>query len=192
MLPIGSSLEGFILIIMIGETMKRFFVGTLALIGILATTQAQAMSVWNWSIQAAPDGPISGTLITNEVGYGDGIYTLSSFTVSNSGSLSDLYLGDYDRWDSGYFDWEESVVIFITLVVFGGASSGIDCKTGTNLCLFADEMGGRGQYAQTFKMSPQEETFEAAPVPIPAAAWLFMSGLIGLVWKGRKARQSIS
>ena len=27
----------------------------------------------------------------------------------------------------------------------------------------------------------------AAPVPIPAAAWLFMSGLIGLVWKGRQA-----
>ena len=32
----------------------------------------------------------------------------------------------------------------------------------------------------------------AAPVPVPAAAWLFMSGLIGLLWKGRKARQSVT
>ena len=31
---------------------------------------------------------------------------------------------------------------------------------------------------------------QATPVPLPAAAWLFMSGLIGLVWKGRKTRQS--
>ena len=28
---------------------------------------------------------------------------------------------------------------------------------------------------------------KASVVPLPAAAWLFMSGLIGLVWKGRKA-----
>jgi hypothetical protein len=30
-----------------------------------------------------------------------------------------------------------------------------------------------------------------AVVPIPAAVWLFMSGLIGLVWKGRKAHQAV-
>ena len=30
------------------------------------------------------------------------------------------------------------------------------------------------------------------PVPIPAAAWLFMSGLVGLIWKGHKSRQSIA
>ena len=33
---------------------------------------------------------------------------------------------------------------------------------------------------------------ELTPIPVPAAAWLFMSGLIGLVWKGRKAHQSIA
>ena len=31
---------------------------------------------------------------------------------------------------------------------------------------------------------------KATVVPIPAAAWLFMSGLLGLVYKGRKARQA--
>lgn len=31
---------------------------------------------------------------------------------------------------------------------------------------------------------------QVAPIPIPAAAWLFASGIIGLVWKSRKVRQS--
>lgn len=30
------------------------------------------------------------------------------------------------------------------------------------------------------------------PIPVPAAAWLFMSGIISLVWKGRKVRQSVA
>ena len=33
---------------------------------------------------------------------------------------------------------------------------------------------------------------KASVVPLPAAAWLFMSGLIGLVWKGRKARETFA
>ena len=33
---------------------------------------------------------------------------------------------------------------------------------------------------------------KASVVPLPAAAWLFMSGLLDLVWKGRKARQSVA
>lgn len=31
---------------------------------------------------------------------------------------------------------------------------------------------------------------QVAPIPVPAAAWLFASGIIGLVWKSRKVRQS--
>ncbi|MEM8845454.1 MAG: hypothetical protein AAGB35_10495 [Pseudomonadota bacterium] len=30
-------------------------------------------------------------------------------------------------------------------------------------------------------------TADGSPVPIPAAAWLFMSGILGLIWKCRKA-----
>lgn len=45
---------------------------------------------------------------------------------------------------------------------------------------------------QTFFADSDEPFYyvKASVVPVPAAVWLFMSGLLGLVWKGRKARQA--
>jgi hypothetical protein len=54
-----------------------------------------------------------------------------------------------------------------------------------------DAGGGSGVFANTFNNGAFIWAV-ATPVPVPAAAWLFASGLLGLVWKGCKARQSVS
>lgn len=49
-----------------------------------------------------------------------------------------------------------------------------------------------GCYSNEEDYCPERYEIPASPIPVPATAWLFISGLLGLVYKGRKARQSVA
>lgn len=85
-----------------------------------------------------------------------------------------LNLGLPNNDEGPWFAWRlfESTVVSIKF-----------CDDDNGAC--AADSGGNG-------ITTRGEYAVASPVPVPAAAWLFMSGLLGLIWKGRKARQSVA
>ena len=101
-----------------------------------------------------------------------------------SGAIPGLYHGIYNL--GGETDktsmWNGLTVSKAYMKAVGGEPLIISCYLGG--CIIHSESNN------VVSTSDVGGPFQAAPVPIPAAAWLFMSGLISLVWKGRKARKS--
>jgi hypothetical protein len=160
-----------------GETMKRLFVATLTLCAFFIASSAHA-SMWNWSFDTT-EGTVAGTLTTMQPGYGAGIYDIIELQVTDNASTM-MLLGNYNKVTSSQFTWNDPGI---------GAISG---KWLNNLSLI--EFFSTDNIFWEAKNIPGEtpgNNLQITPVPIPAAAWLFMSGLLGLVWKGRKVRQSV-
>ena len=175
--------------------MKRLFTITFILFSLFVSANAQAMSVWNWEIFATTGGPITGTLMTSTDGYAAGTYTLTSFTVLDAG-MTGMPTGDYDfnllsgaatayrlEWDgtmlTGTFTVDGMDNGVNSFWEFQNGDSTIDIDRDNAFWRPGDELFTGGD-------------FQITPVPIPAATWLFMSGLIGLISKGHKARQSVA
>lgn len=175
--------------------MKRLFISTLILLGLLLSANAQA-SLWNWACDDCDHGPISGTLMTSEMGYGAQKYSVTTFELIDNGGTS-LPTGIYDvtggpSFTPLIFDWTGSAAM--NFFNDDGAGSGWNLDRSTvGFHGFLEIQASGSLIWQLFEISSDifpigdgTGTFEITPVPIPAAAWLFMTGLIGLVWKGRK------
>lgn len=155
--------------------MKRLFATFFILLTFLASTNAQALMLTTFSgdtYDVIAIGPASfndnDTLLMNTPWWDnpDLARELTQLWYDNSGGFpNDLY-GEETVWFA--FDNGDLRVGYCTP----------DCPEDgpQNSNLIETDIGF---YA-----------VEASQVPLPAAAWLFMSGLVGLVWKGRKASQS--
>ena len=162
--------------------MKQAYMTILIVCMMTVASSAQAAFLWNWSIDADPEGPITGTLMTSE-DYLPGTKSITAFTVEDNGSIAALFEGSYTPGFEFEFDWDGVNVTaynFFMSAFDGSFDSEINCISGQSCSVFISD---------TFDQD-YSPTFQASPVPIPAAAWLFMSGLLGLVYTGRKARQA--
>ena len=175
--------------------MKRLLITSLFLFSLLVTSNAQAMLVWNWSFDE-----LSGTFTTDGTEYMTGtIYVLDVLTVTNTGTTGlpagntlDTYVqmepGDYEflyAADTNNFTFlvPDSPSNFWSFFLSSDMEVGLGFVTNIAIGPL-----GTWKNGEVEGFGPLTVT---APVPIPAAAWLFMSGLVGLIWKGRKARQAV-
>ena len=165
--------------------MRPFYLLAIFFITFVLSSSAQA-SIWNWSFDTVSDGTVSGTLTTIETGYLSGNYTVSdpSFTVVDAGSTG-LPVGLYSQSIGFSFNWNATTGISTPL------ESGLwFLVTAVDNDIFYSFSDKSIDYSIANGIPNEGNNFQISPVPIPAALWLFMSGLIGLVWKGRQARQS--
>ncbi|MEM7543159.1 MAG: hypothetical protein AAF384_16465 [Pseudomonadota bacterium] len=133
------------------------------------------------------------------------IELIDFFTLSGFEQSAFFGIGDTTSWFSGPFNFnpaiqpsgglEPTANHLISGFLFGDAEGG---TFGTNLLdlptLTGSSLGqlGAGTYFFWFNETSDEDTFElaltvtGAPVPIPAAAWLFVGGLPMLLAAGRR------
>ena len=102
-----------------------------------------------------------------------------------------------DSLGQSLFSWEftESIVLELTRLDVGKIDATFENDLSNTINLYASVYDINGDiipnaqvesaFGFTYEQIP---TSALAPVPVPAAAWLFISGLIGLAWKGRKSR----
>jgi hypothetical protein len=183
-----------------GETMKRLFATTFILFALLVTSQAQALT-WSWSFD-----DVAGTFTTNSIGmtpYENGIYTLTDISVDVVGD-SGLPIGSVSdgTWIEDIapstFMWTDGVASDFEQGIFPSWAfcTPPGCGIEPYYDFFFDDDGADAFFTESggnfMKVAGGPLSITPAPVPVPAAAWLFMSGLLGLVWKSRKARQSVA
>lgn len=163
--------------------MKHLLIAALAFLAVLATTQAQAMSVWNWSIDLE-GGPISGTLITDEVGYSTGTYTLDQFNVLEGppGFLLEPYSPAISEPFTFFWDGDQAINISTSEMFLGDVWIFFNPISE----LFIDINDGGTALVTDNDIVNLIGPWEITPVPVPAAAWLFGSALLGLVGYSRR------
>lgn len=176
--------------------MKRLFTIILVLVTMLATMQVQALT-WNWSFD-----DVAGIFTTNTIGmtpYQSGTYTLDSLTVTNAGMtilpLGSTKDGTYNFFvPPNTFEWDSTTQTASNLIDNGDlfGTWEFTFSSGVNRLVFNDNPSTGLLPVAFINSSSTAAPLSIAPVPIPAAAWLFMSGFIGLLWKSRKAREAVN
>jgi len=73
-----------------------------------------------------------------------------------------------------------------TMILEGLGTNGQSVKLGTFTLVFNQVFGGTPATSATLTFTPTGATLPLSPVPLPAAVWLFGSGLLGLVGIGRR------
>ena len=148
------------------ETMKNVYTAILLVSVLILTTNAHAAFMLDWSVDINSADKLFGKMMMIED-------TSSGMT----------YITSFDEADKTSM-WDGLTASKANMGAAGGGSLMISCYLGG--CIVLSESNN------LVSTSNDGGPFQAAPVPIPAAAWLFMSGLISLVWKGRKVRKSFS
>ena len=146
--------------------MKYVYTAILLVSVLILTTNAHAAFMLDWSVDSNSADKLFGKMMMIE-DTSSGMTYMTSFDEADKTSM-------WDGLTASKADMEAA----------GGGSLMISCYLGG--CIVISES------SNVVSTSNDGGPFQAAPVPIPAAAWLFMSGLISLVWKGRKVRKSFS
>ena len=143
-----------------------------------------------------------GDDITNVASNGSGVLVmpdnLSIMVTRAGGGEFDLIAGDFGMYD-GYIGWSARRILVTGFLVSGGTltrsipvNSFVDTFSNHDLpfmrSLSAVSFKGYGAgtlyYANGFALDNLE--IEVSPVPLPAAAWLFGSALLGLIGYSRR------
>ena len=101
-------------------------------------------------------------------------------------------------WQNGVpviVDMRASSLGIVTTFGEGGATARADFQNSLDwggILAVYDEKGNPVESFTALGEDGTDWSTPAAVVPLPAAAWLFMSGLIGLLLKGRRVRQSVA
>jgi hypothetical protein len=146
--------------------MKYVYTAILLVSVFILTTNAHAAFMFDWSVDSHSSGNLFGKMMMIED-------TSSGMT----------YITSFDEVDKTSM-WDGLTASKVDMEAAGGGLLMISCYLGG--CIVISESN------KIVSTSNDGGPFQAAPVPIPAAAWLFMSGLISLVWKSRKVRKSFS
>ena len=146
--------------------MKYVYTTILLVSVLILTTNAHAAFMLDWSVDSLTADKLFGKMMMIED-------TSSGMT----------YITLFDEADKTSM-WDGLTASKADMEAAGGGSLMISCYLGGCIVLSKSN--------NLVSTSNDGGPFQAAPVPIPAAAWLFMSGLISLVWKGRKVRKSFS
>ena len=156
------------------ETMKYVYTAILLVSVLILTTNAHAAFMLDWSVDSNSADKLFGKMMMIE-DTSSGMTYITSFDEADKTSM-------WDGLTASKADMEAA----------GGGSLMISCYLGG--CIVISESNNVVSASNDDVVSTSNDggPFQAAPVPIPAAAWLFMSGLISLVWKGRKVRKSFS
>ena len=154
--------------------MKYFYTAILLVSVLILTTNAHAAFMLDWSVDSNSADKLFGKMMMIE-DTSSGMTYITSFDEADKTSM-------WDGLTASKADMEAA----------GGGSLMISCYLGG--CIVISESNNVVSASNDDVVSTSNDggPFQAAPVPIPAAAWLFMSGLISLVWKGRKVRKSFS
>ena len=110
--------------------------------------------------------------------------------VSASGAFSYDYTLTADQTATGvYFNWGAAVDIAV-LAIFDcdiNAAAGTACGS-----VYTEGLAPQGTIMKNGPFAGQHATFEGevSAVPVPAAVWLFGSGLLGLVGVARRKKQA--
>ena len=142
--------------------MKYVYKAIIVVSVLIITTNAHAAFMSNWSVDSLTAGKLFGKMMIIE-NYSGGMKYITSLDEADKTSM-----------------WNGLTASKADMEAAGGGSLMISCYLGG--CIILSESNN------VVSTSDDGGPLQAAPVPVPAAAWLFMSGLIGLVWKGRKAR----
>lgn len=158
---------------------------------VFATSTANA-SLWSWSFDE-----LAGTFSTNETGYDPGAYTLDVFTIVTNGT-SNVPLGS-----TGNGVWNEAINASYTFE-WDGANASLLAAGGFGAWIFIADSVADGAGASLVQLSDEDVSLWAtdngtnnqsglgrlniAPVPVPAAVWLFGSAVLGLVGMSRRNR----
>ena len=154
--------------------MKYVYTAILLVSVLILTTNAHAAFMLDWSVDSNSADKLFGKMMMIE-DTSSGMTYITSFDEADKTSM-------WDGLTASKADMEAA----------GGGSLMISCYLGG--CIVISESNNVVSASNDDVVSTSNDggPFQAAPVPIPAAAWLFMSGLISLVWKGRKVRKSFS
>lgn len=121
---------------------------------------------------------VSSSYCSNGVyAFPNGIVGFGAYICGSNLGSSNLYIGDGDT----------TVNDTITFNVAAGESFGVYSR------LIANSYAGSADAFNTFTMSFDDDTYLTAAsvsaVPVPAAAWLFASGLLGMIGVARRRNQ---
>ena len=188
---------------------KTLLASAMALaLGTAATSQAATITITQMDFSGlqtaagtvndvAADGSFTGvffghTWVADQVGWFDthssSISTVVGDPVNGNGGTYTFHLTGNQVAASTLFDWSTSVDIAV-LTIFDCPVSGGGACTGASLPMAAGPFAGatpgfNGVTGDDFPVSG------TSPVPVPAAVWLFGSGLVGLVGVARRRRKA--
>ena len=172
------------------ETMKYVYTAILLVSVLILTTNAHAAFMLDWSVDSKSADKLFGKMMMIE-DTSSGMTYITSFDEADKTSM-------WDGLTASKADMEAA----------GGGSLMISCYLGG--CIVISESNNVVSASNDDVVSASNDDvvsasnddvvstsndggpFQATPVPIPAAVGLFISGLISLVWKGRKVPKSFS
>lgn len=105
-------------------------------------------------------------------------------------SVSDLFF-EHDYFEKGFYDVGDqgSNQEFLAIMGAENGQRSVGVNQVLSLIAFSAPGRGNGQHHEFALMGLEFDIYNGpgpSPVPVPAAAWLFASGLVGLVGLGRK------
>ena len=143
-----------------------------------------APQAWTWDFDAG-----SVVNITNTTTFFGSVWTAHDTTFSDNGT-------DYSEGQGTVnmlFDWSASVNIPVTIgwdVTATGNAVSDDATVTVLFTTITPLSGDFPGFHPAFNGSLHKDSGGVPPIPVPAAAWLMGSGLIGLVGVARRRRKS--